>query len=161
MEKIIQQDIEALIELFERSDWRELHIQGEGIDLFVSKDVEARRAEPAASAAPALLAAPAAPAAKPVGTDAVPAGASDVPAGWIVVRAPSLGTFYRAPKPGAPMLTDIGASVDAESELCLIEVMKLFTTMRAGIAGTVRQIYAKDSELVEFDQPLFLIEPHG
>ena len=43
----------------------------------------------------------------------------------------------------------------------MIEVMKLFTTMRAGVAGTVRDVYAQDGELVEFDQPLFLIEPHA
>jgi biotin carboxyl carrier protein len=77
------------------------------------------------------------------------------------VRAPSLGTFYSAPKPGAPKFADVGAQVEAQSELCLIEVMKLFTTMRAGIAGVVREIHVKDGDLVEFDQPLFLIEPNA
>jgi acetyl-CoA carboxylase biotin carboxyl carrier protein len=88
-------------------------------------------------------------------------GHADAPAGWTIIKAPSLGTFYRAPKPGAPVFTDIGARVTGDTELCLIEVMKLFTTLRAGISGTVAEIYAKDGDLVEFDQPLFLIEPHA
>ena len=75
------------------------------------------------------------------------------------MRAPNLGTFYRAPKPGAPPYVKIGQHVDAETELCLIEVMKLFTTVLAGVSGVVRQVLVEDAELVEFDQALFLIEP--
>ena len=78
-----------------------------------------------------------------------------------VVRAPNLGTFYRAPKPGAPPYVAVGQKVEAATEVCLIEVMKLFTSVRAGVAGTVREVLAEDAQLVEFDQPLFLIEPVG
>ena len=77
----------------------------------------------------------------------------------VVVRAPNLGTFYRAPKPGAPPYVAVGQRVEAATEVCLIEVMKLFTSVRAGVAGTVREMLVEDAELVEFDQPLFLIEP--
>lgn len=76
-----------------------------------------------------------------------------------MVKAPSLGTFYRAPKPGAAPFVATGSTIGADSELCLIEVMKLFTTLRAGTAGTIREIYASDGDLVEYDQPLFLVEP--
>ncbi len=75
------------------------------------------------------------------------------------VRATTLGTFYRAPKPGAPPYVSVGDKVDADTEICLLEVMKLFTAVRAGVAGIVREILVRDSEVVEFDQPLFLIEP--
>lgn len=87
------------------------------------------------------------------------AARTDIPDGWTMVRAPSLGTFYRAPKPGAAPFVAIGSKVGADSELCLIEVMKLFTTLRAGTAGAIREIYASDGDLVEYDQPLFLVEP--
>ena len=90
---------------------------------------------------------------------AAPVGA--VPPGWVQIRAPSLGTFYRAPKPGAPKFVEVGATVTPESDLCLIEVMKLFTTLRSGVSGTVREVYVQDGELVEFDQPLFLIQPNA
>src|SRR6267154_1689424 len=78
---------------------------------------------------------------------------------WTVVRAPSLGTFYRSPKPGSPPYCEAGQFIGSEQELGLLEVMKLFTTVRSGVPGTVREILAKDGEMVEFDQPLFLIEP--
>ena len=75
------------------------------------------------------------------------------------MRAPNLGTFYRAPKPGAAPYVTVGQTVDADTEVCLIEVMKLFTSVLAGVEGTVRKVLVEDAELVEYDQPLFLIEP--
>ena len=87
------------------------------------------------------------------------AGVSSAPAGCIAVKAPNLGTFYRAPKPGAASYVELGQSVTAEMEICLIEVMKLFTSVRAGTAGVIREICVDDAEMVEYGQTLFYIEP--
>ena len=164
MIKVSQQDIEALLEIFDRSDWRELHVVGEGIDLFVSKDPNARRPAAGLSNGTALpmvessLPAPSAPA--PVASTRRPTEPkADVPANWIAVRAPCLGTFYRTPKPGAPPFVSAGQRVAPDTEICLIEVMKLFTTVRAGVVGTVKQVLVADAELVEFEQLLFYVEP--
>ncbi len=75
------------------------------------------------------------------------------------VRAPMVGTFYRSPSPGEPAFVDVGATVSAGDPLCLIEVMKLYTTIEATCAGTIARVLAEDGALVEFDQPLFVIEP--
>jgi acetyl-CoA carboxylase biotin carboxyl carrier protein len=72
-----------------------------------------------------------------------------------------LGTFYRAPKPGAASFVEIGQAVVPETELCLVEVMKLFTTLRAGMTGIIRQILVSDGEMIETGQPLFVIEANG
>ena len=77
------------------------------------------------------------------------------------MNAPSLGTFYRSPKPGAAPFTQIGELVEPETELCLIEVMKLFTTLRAGVKGRLVSILVEDGLMVEHDQPLFVIEVDG
>ncbi len=77
----------------------------------------------------------------------------------LVIRAPNLGTFYRAPKPGAPAYVEVGQVIEPDTEVCLIEVMKLFAPVRAGIAGTVREIRARDGQMVEFDQVLIIVEP--
>lgn len=166
MSTVSVQDLEALVEQFRRSDWREMHLRIGEVELFLSTDGSARlpeRArEGAASAVPAAASAAAGAPAVAAASPALPSPSvapSAIPQGWVQVRAPSLGTFYSAPKPGAPKFADVGAHVEAQSELCLIEVMKLFTTMRAGVAGVVREIHVKDGDLVEFDQPLFLIEP--
>jgi acetyl-CoA carboxylase biotin carboxyl carrier protein len=154
-------DLETLIDEFKRSGLRELQARHGEFEIYLSQDkdavglggsapvVQVQRGAPVAAAlvaasAPVTALAPAAP---------------DVPAGAVVVCAPYLGTFYRSPKPGSPPYVEIGSTVSAESELCLIEVMKLFTAVRAGVAGKVVQVMASDGELVAADQPLFAVMP--
>ena len=79
--------------------------------------------------------------------------------GEIAIRAPMLGTFYRAPAPGQPPFIEAGQHVKADDTLCLIEVMKLFNSIRAGVDGTVRSILAENGSLVEYNQILFVIAP--
>lgn len=158
MAKVTPEDLEALVQLFDASDWNELRLVLGETELFLSKDPGA--APIAAPAVRAAVAAAAAPAPVPAPPPSPPRGDA-VPPGWVVVRAPNLGTFYRSPKPGAPPYVEIGQAVTAEAEICLIEVMKLFTSVRAGVAGTLRRICAADGDLVEFEQTLFLIEPNG
>ena len=76
-----------------------------------------------------------------------------------IVRSPMVGTFYRAPSPDEPPFVENGAKVNSGDPLCLIEVMKLYTTVEATMAGTITAISANDGTLVEFDQPLFTIAP--
>ena len=165
MSSISTQDIEAIVDQFQRGDWREMHLRIGDVELFLSKDGNARLPERGASApaapAAAVAAAPAAASGHGATAPASAAPVGAVPPGWVQIRAPSLGTFYRAPKPGAPKFVEVGAAVTPESDLCLIEVMKLFTTLRSGVSGTVREVYVQDGELVEFDQPLFLIQPNA
>jgi acetyl-CoA carboxylase biotin carboxyl carrier protein len=77
----------------------------------------------------------------------------------IEVTAPMVGTFYRAPSPDAPPFVEVGKSVRKGDPLCLIEVMKLFTTIAAEHDGRIVQIGAENTELVEYGRTLFLIEP--
>jgi acetyl-CoA carboxylase biotin carboxyl carrier protein len=77
----------------------------------------------------------------------------------VEVRAPLLGTFYRAPKPGAPPFVEVGASVEPDTIVGIIEVMKLMNTVRAGTRGRVREIRARDGNLVEYGEALLLLDP--
>jgi acetyl-CoA carboxylase biotin carboxyl carrier protein len=76
-----------------------------------------------------------------------------------VVSAPMVGTFYRSPSPGAPPFVDIGSKVNKGDPICIIEVMKLFTTIHAEWSGTVKEIGAENATLVEYGQMLFVIMP--
>jgi len=87
------------------------------------------------------------------------AAAVAVPDGMVAIRAPMLGTFYRAPAPGEKPFVEEGQRVCADDTVCLIEVMKLFNSIRAGVDGEVVKIIAENGGLVEFDQPLILIAP--
>lgn len=84
-----------------------------------------------------------------------------VPQGMIGIRAPMLGSFYRSPGPGEKPFVEVGRKVKADDTVCLIEVMKLFNSIKAGVDGEVMQIIADDSELVEYDQVLMLIKPNN
>ena len=87
------------------------------------------------------------------------AAADATAAGQIEVAAPMVGTFYRAPSPEARAFVDVGDVVGVGDALCLIEVMKLFTTINAEVAGRIVQIGAENGELVEYGRTLFVIEP--
>lgn len=150
-------DLEQLIAEFEKSGLRELHVVRDGVEIYLSNDGNSIGLTTGAAPAPAAPGAdPVAPAVSVPAPAAAPT-ATDWPEGAAVIRAPYLGTFYRAPKPGAPSYVEVGSAVTAESELCLVEVMKLFTTVRADSGGTVHAILASDGALVEADQPLFVI----
>jgi acetyl-CoA carboxylase biotin carboxyl carrier protein len=78
--------------------------------------------------------------------------------GFIPIKAPMLGTFYRAPKPDAPPFVEVGQLVTEEDVVCIIEVMKLFNMVRAGVRGRIAKICAENAQLVEYKQVLFLLE---
>ncbi len=77
--------------------------------------------------------------------------------GALTIVAPILGTFYRAPAPGAAPFVDVGTRVEAETVVCLIEVMKMMNPIPAGVAGTIAEICVENAELVEYGAPLFRI----
>ncbi len=163
-------DIDALVQMFEQSKWKELELQVGDVALFLGKDANGQASWDTNKAAAIQVASKAAPQSTPIASAPkapaavaakAPAGAIDVPEGCVVVSAPSLGTFYRSAKPGSAPFVEIGQRVDENTELCLIEVMKLFTTLPAGVAGTVRSVFAKDGDLVEFGQALFVIDTNG
>jgi acetyl-CoA carboxylase biotin carboxyl carrier protein len=76
------------------------------------------------------------------------------------IKSPMLGTFYRSAEPGGPPLVDIDATVTEKTSVCIIEVMKLFSTITAGMRGRIARICAEDGQLVEYDQVLFWVEPN-
>lgn len=108
------------------------------------------------AAAPSSPAGPAAAAPTPA---AAPASAKAQTSSGHEVIAPMVGTFYRAPSPGAPPFVEVGSVVRKGQPLCLIEVMKLFTTINSEFDGRIAQIGAENGELVEYGRTLFVIEP--
>jgi len=92
-----------------------------------------------------------------------PAGSPSPPSekameGLVAIKAPMMGTFYRTPKPAAPPFVEVGAMVGKDDPVCIIEVMKLFNTVKAGFQGRIAHICAEQGQLVEYQQILFLLE---
>jgi acetyl-CoA carboxylase biotin carboxyl carrier protein len=87
------------------------------------------------------------------------AAAEAVPAGIVAIRAPMLGTFYRAPAPNERPFVEVGQRVKASDTVCMIEVMKLFNSIAAGVDGTIVKISADNAAMVEFNQVLIHVKP--
>jgi acetyl-CoA carboxylase biotin carboxyl carrier protein len=107
---------------------------------------------------PQAIAAPVAPipAATPV---AAPAAAADDNAKYVTIKSPMIGTFYRKPSPDKPMFVEVGNTIQKGDVLCVVEAMKLFNEIEAEITGKIVKILVDDMSPVEFDQPLFLVDP--
>jgi acetyl-CoA carboxylase biotin carboxyl carrier protein len=140
-------DVAEIMRLVEQSGFDELNLEIEGTKISLRRGTAA--AHPAVAPPPAHAAAPrGAPA-------AIPTLASDPDV--LDVSAPLLGTFYRAPKPGAAPFVEVGSPVETDSIIGIIEVMKLMNTVRAEVRGTVAQILAADGALVEFGETLLRV----
>ena len=152
-------DVLEILEIIDSSTMDELVLEREGAKLVVGF----HRDGPAATAVmePEGLAAAAAPSADRAAAAPGDAAAElDARSGdWTAVRAPMVGTLYRAPSPGEANFVEIGDTVAAGDPLALIEVMKLYTTIEAEQAGRIVEIAAANATLVEYDQILFFIEP--
>tara|TARA_B100001964_G_scaffold215991_1_gene254840 strand:- start:874 stop:1317 length:444 start_codon:yes stop_codon:yes gene_type:complete len=140
-------DIKRILEIVEESAYEEVDIQFDDLRIRASKN---RPLAPLAGAPPASPASPAA-------QVEVPPVA--VPEGLFVVSAPMVGTVFRAPAPQEPPFCEVGDRVAADDTVCLIEIMKLFNSIAAGVSGTVKEILVENGALVAYDQPLILIEP--
>jgi acetyl-CoA carboxylase biotin carboxyl carrier protein len=113
---------------------------------------------PAQAAAPASMPAPTTSAPAQAAPALAPAAAPAAPPKGTAVKAPIVGTFYRAPSPDAPSYVEVGDRVEAGKVLCIIEAMKLMNEIESDVSGVVRQILVTNGEPVEFGQPLFIIE---
>jgi acetyl-CoA carboxylase biotin carboxyl carrier protein len=155
-------DVEALVRLFERTDWDEMRLEVADLRLVLSNNPNTALKGQSVTAAHSGLGAPTAGGVtlKPVPASGGVTTAAPfvVPDGLVVIKAPNLGTFWRAPKPGAAPYVEIGQTVDDTTEVCLIEVMKLFTPVKSGIKGKIVQSCVEDGVMVEYGTPLFLAE---
>lgn len=167
MQGLSYQELLQLVELIKSSSqFREFRLRSGDLEL------ELRRGGPDAPVAPASRAdAPlnghAAPPAPAPAADAAPAasrpapakGVRELPRGATVIKSPMVGTFYRAPEPGAKPFVEVGAAVAPDTTVCIIEVMKLMNSIPAQCRGIVAEILVGDGETVEYGQPLIVIAP--
>lgn len=110
------------------------------------------------AAAPVAAPAPAASAATPPPAKAAePAAAAS---NLVTIKSPMIGTFYRRQSPDKPVLAEVGSEVSPGKVVCIIEAMKLFNEIESEVKGTIVKVLVEDASPVEYDQPLFLVEPN-
>jgi acetyl-CoA carboxylase biotin carboxyl carrier protein len=145
-------EIRQIIELMKRNDLSLFSLEREGFKIKLRKgvDFDAVPAAPAAAAAPAVPAPAVAKAAEPA--------AAAVPAGTFIT-SPMVGTLYRSPGPGEKVFVSIGDTVDENTTVCIIEAMKVMNEIKAEKSGVITRIMVDDASAVQFDSPLFEIQP--
>ena len=150
--------IQELVKLINKTNIGEITIEEEGVKITVKqkKDpvqnyvqgtqaapIYAQQAQAAAPVAPATPVAPVAPKAD----------------NFLTIKSPMIGTFYRQSGPGKPILASIGDEVSVGKVVCIIEAMKLFNEIESEVKGKIVKVLVEDASPVEYDQPLFLVDP--
>lgn len=148
--------IHDLIKVVNKSNIGEISIEDKDGKVTI-KQKEDKITVTSAPAQTVYASAPAAPsAAAPVAAAPAAAPAAD---NLITIKSPMIGTFYRRASPDKPLLAEEGTEVSAGKVVCIIEAMKLFNEIESEVKGTIVKILVEDASPVEFDQPLFLVQP--
>ena len=146
-------EIRQIIELMKRNDLSLFHLEREGFKIKLRKGVDF-------DALPAPVPAPAPPVSTAATPSAVPAPeATPPPASGTYIHSPMVGTFYRASGSGEKAFVSVGDSVDENTTVCIIEAMKVMNEIKAEKKGIITRIMVEDSTPVQFDSPLFEIQP--
>ena len=157
--------IQELIKMINKSNIGEVSIEEKGFKLTIKQKEEPVQqviaapvhAQPMATLPVAQAAAPQ-PAAAPAADK--PAKGAEAPAGnTITIKSPMIGTFYRSASPDKPAFVSVGDEVAPGKVVCIIEAMKLFNEIESEISGKIVKVLVEDASPVEYDQPLFLVEP--
>lgn len=155
-------EIQNLIKFVARSGASEVKLEMDDVKITIrtGSDSETTIVQqmPIAAAPVAPPQAPAPVAPSPASESPTPPAASD-DSKYITIKSPIIGTFYRKPAPDKPVFVEVGSTIKEGDVLCVIEAMKLFNEIEAEVSGKIVKVLVDDATPVEFDQPLFLVDP--
>lgn len=157
-------EIQQLIRFVSKSGASEVELETKDFKILIKADKNKPAPEPqiiqATAPMPVAAQAPApapAPAAAPAATEA--AKPADEDSNYITIKSPMIGTFYRSPSPDKPAFVNVGDSISEGSVLCIVEAMKLFNEIESEVSGKIVKVLVDDTSPIEYDQPLFLVDP--
>ena len=156
-------EIQNLIKFVAKSGASEVKLEMDDIKITIKtgseSDTTIVHQVPATQIPQQVMAAPApVAAAAPPAVESKPAAVSEE-SKYITIKSPIIGTFYRKPSPDKPLFVEVGQSIGEGDVLCVIEAMKLFNEIESEVSGKIVKVLVDDSSPVEFDQPLFLVDP--
>lgn len=154
--------IQELIKMVNKSNIGELSIEQKDFKVTIKqKEEHVTQLVSAApvQAAPVAMAAAAPAAASAASAEPAKPAPAAAPSNTITIKSPMIGTFYRKTAPDKPNLVDVGSDVSAGTVVCIIEAMKLFNEIESEVKGKIVKVLVDDASPVEYDQPLFLVEP--
>ena len=154
MSELTHDDVQRILRIIDEMGDRDVHLEIGELKLHVTRGATSSEFTAAQKTPNAAKPLQAATSSKPPSTAPV-----EVPAGHVAIRAPTMGTFYRASSPGAKPHAEVGDRVQPDDTVGVFEVMKLFSTLKAGVAGTIAAIPVSNEAMVQQDQVLVIIKP--
>ena len=156
--------IQELIKFVAKSGVSEVEIEQKDFKITIKTPAGKKEVQVLAAAPPVYAPAPVAPAPAPAAPvaptpAATAAAAPAADAKYITIKAPMIGTFYRAAGPGKPVFANVGDTIEKGKPICIIEAMKLFNEIESEVTGKIVKVLVDDAKPVEYDQPLFLVDP--
>jgi len=156
--------IQELIKMVNKSNIGELTIEQKDFRVTIKQKEEhiTQVMSSAAQAAPVYSMAPQPATSQPPASSGAPAEKSKTPessSNTVTIKSPMIGTFYRRSSPDKPNLVEVGDEVTSGKVVCIIEAMKLFNEIESEVKGKIVKVLVEDASPVEFDQPLFLVDP--
>ncbi|WP_026452077.1 acetyl-CoA carboxylase biotin carboxyl carrier protein [Aequorivita capsosiphonis] len=155
-------DIQNLIKFVAKSGASEVKLETDDIKITIKTGSDDSKGEttyiqqiPNMQAQPQMQTQPQ----QPVATGTPEAKQEEADSKLITIKSPIIGTFYRKPSPDKPVFVEVGTTINTGDVLCVIEAMKLFNEIESEVSGKIVKVLVDDSSPVEFDQPLFLVDP--
>lgn len=152
-------EIQELIDFISNSGLAEVKIKTDEFKLSIKKNSDSPAITYYKEAEQAPAATPSAPA--PAAEPSQSAPSTDDTSKYVTVKSPMIGTFYRTPNPDAEAFVNVGDNITVGQTVCIIEAMKLFNEIESEVSGKVVKVLVENSSPVEYDQPLFLVDPAG
>jgi acetyl-CoA carboxylase biotin carboxyl carrier protein len=153
--------VQELVKLINKTSIGEITIEENGTRITIKQKKDPSQKIYTSGAPMASMPAQAPAQAAPVAIAAAPATVAEAPKAdnYLTIKSPMIGTFYRAAGPGKPIFASVGDEVIPGKTVCIIEAMKLFNEIESDVKGRIVKVLVEDASPVEFDQPLFLVEP--
>ena len=153
-------DIKAIIDLMRKNSVSGFELEKQDFKIKLKRGPNGGGSGVAYEEGPVVAHAPPAALAAPATVAAAPAPAVALPASDLEIKSPMIGTFYRAPSPEAAAYVEVGAEVNPDTVVCIIEAMKVMNEIKAEAKGVITQVLVENAKPVEFGQPLFKLRPN-
>lgn len=156
-------EIQNLIRFVAKSGASEVKLEMDDIKITIKTGSDSEttivQQVPVAAQVPQTVTSAQAPSAPSQSAEATPAAPAEDDSKYITIKSPIIGTFYRKPSPDKPTFVEVGQTIAEGDVLCVIEAMKLFNEIESEVSGKIVKVLVDDASPVEFDQPLFLVDP--
>ena len=161
MSQMKVKEIQDLIDFLSKTGLNEVNIETDEFKIHIVREPKVKQVvEPAKNSTSNIAVSPSNPAPAKADASSGEQQKDSKATNLVEIRSPMIGTFYRSPNPDSPSFVEVGDKIGPGQTVCIVEAMKLFNEIEAELSGTIVKVLVENASPVEYDQPLFLVEPN-